>query len=100
MRVGLVRAPVVIVQSIHRQDGLDLRRVKKPVIGRHLVVGAVDAAFSTCAVVAVDVDNQRVVELALVLDLLNYAANLIVGVGGVGGKYLRFAGVHLLFEGA
>ena len=100
VRVGLVGAPVVVVQSIHCQDGLDGWLVEDAVVGGHLVVRAVHAAFGAGAVVAVDVDDQRVIELALILDLLNDAANLIVGVSGVGGKYLRFAGIHFLFQSA
>ena len=37
------------------------------------------------AVIAADVDDERVVELALVLDFLNLSADLVVGVGEIGG---------------
>ena len=47
-----------------------------------------------------DVDDQRVVELALVFDLLNYPANLIVGISRVGGKDVRLTDEELLFIGA
>ena len=56
-------------------------------------------AFGTGAVVAADIDDERVVELALVLDLLDHAANFMVGVGGVGGEDLRLAGEELLLVG-
>src|SRR5271156_3941931 len=98
MRVGLVRAPVIIVQCVHRQDGLDHRHIDDAVVGGVLVERAVNAAFGAGAVIAVDVDDQRVVELALVLDLLNHATNLVVGVGGVGGEDLGFPAIHLLFR--
>src|SRR5271169_4248732 len=98
MRIGLVRAPIVVVQCVHGQDGLDHRHIDDAVVGGVLVERAVHAAFRAGAVVAVDVDNQRIVELAHLLDFVDHATNFIVSVGGIGGKYLRFTGVHLLFR--
>ena len=57
-------------------------------------------AFGAGAVVAADVDDQRVVELAHVLDRLDHAADLVVGVGDVGGEDLGLAGEQLLLVGA
>ena len=54
-------------------------------------------AFGAGAVVAADVDDQRVVEFAHVLDRLDHAADLVVGVGRVGGEDLRLAGEEFLF---
>ena len=56
-------------------------------------------AFGARAVVAADVDDQRVVELAQVLDGLDHAADLVVGVGHVGGEHLGLAGEQLLLLG-
>ena len=42
-----------------------------------------ERALGAGAVVAVDVDDQRVVELAHVLDRLDHAADLVVGIGNV-----------------
>ena len=51
------------------------------------------------AVVAADVDDQRVVELAHVLDGLDHAADLVVGVGEIGGVDVRLADEELLLVG-
>ena len=80
MVVGLVGAPDVV-------------EVLELVLDRHLdavehgdLVGRADQrALGAGAVVAADVDDQRVVELAHVLDRLDHAADLVVGVGEVGG---------------
>ena len=56
-------------------------------------------AFGAGAVVAADVDDQRVVELAHVLDRLDHAADLVVGIGDVGGEDLGLAGEQLLLVG-
>ena len=56
-------------------------------------------AFGARAVVALDIDDQRVVELAHVLDRLDHAADLVVGVGDIGGEHLRLAGEQLLLVG-
>ena len=92
------RSPSFDSAIVHELDRLDGRFVNNAVVGRHLVICAVQAAFRAGSVVAVNVDNQRVFELAHVLDRLNHAANLIVGVGGIAGIDLRLAGIHLLFH--
>src|SRR5271163_3677272 len=81
MGIGLVRTPVVIVQCVHRQDGLDRRHIDDAVVGGVLVERAVNAAFGAGTIVVV-----------------NLATNLVVGVCGVGGEDLRFTGIHLLFR--
>ena len=90
MRVGLVGAPGFIIQH---QFGF--REVQNAVVGGHLVRGALKRAFGAGAVVAADIDDQRVVELAHVLDRLNHAADLIVGIGRVAGKHFSLARVQL-----
>ena len=56
-------------------------------------------AFGARAVVAADVDDQRVVEFAHVFDCLDHPADLMVGIGHVGGKDLRLADEELLLVG-
>ena len=56
-------------------------------------------ALGAGAVVTVDVDDQRVVELAHVLDLLDDAADLVVGVGRVASEHLGLPGEQLLLVG-
>ena len=92
--VGLVRAPGVV-------------EVLQLVFDRHLdavehgdfVRRADQRAFGARAVVAADVDDQRVVELAHVLDGLDHAADLMVGVGEVGGVDFDLPDEHLLLVG-
>ena len=63
-------------------------------------IGRADrGAFGARAVVAADVDDQRVVELAQVLDRLDHAADLMVGVGDVGGEHLGLTREELLLVG-
>jgi hypothetical protein len=66
---------------------------------RDLVGRAQRPALGAGAVVAVDVDDQRVVELAQVLEGLDHAADLVVAVGGVGGEDLDLADEQLLLVG-
>ena len=51
------------------------------------------------AVVAADVDDQRVVQLAQVVDRQNHAADLVIGVGEIGGVDVGLADEHLLLVG-
>ena len=83
VRIGDGGAPDVI-ELEHVGD----RQIEDAVIGGVLVRRAAQRAFGARAVVAKDVDDQRVVELAHVLDRLDHTADLVVGVGGVGGEYL------------
>jgi hypothetical protein len=63
-----------------------------------LVRRAVGRALRARAVVAVDVDDQRVVELAQFVDGLDDPADLMVVVGGIGGEDVRPGGYEeLLF---
>ena len=91
VRIGLVRAPVLVVQHLQR-----LGSCQNAVVGGQLIEGAFERAFGAGAVVADDVDDERVVELALVLHFLDHAANLMVGVGGIGGEDLRLARIEFL----
>jgi hypothetical protein len=60
---------------------------------RHLVEGAVHGAFRRGAVVADDVEDERVVEHAELLDRVDDAADVVVGVLQESGVHL-----HLAFE--
>ena len=92
--VGLVGAPdVVEVLQLLFDRNLDA------VEHGHFVRRADQRAFDAAAVVAADVDDQRVVELAHVLDGLNDAADFVVGVGQVGGIDFDLPDEHLLLVG-
>ena len=64
--------------------------------GGELVRRAVEHAFGARAVVAADVDDQGVVELAEVFDRLDDPTDLIVSVGKVGAINIRLANEELL----
>ena len=55
----------------------------------------IGGAFGAGAVVAADVDDERVIELAQVFHGLDDPADLMVGVGHVGGEDFRLAGEEL-----
>lgn len=52
------------MECIHYLDGLDRWAGNKAVVGSHLVEGTKLRAFGAVAVVAADISNERVVELA------------------------------------
>ena len=91
MIVGLVGAPHVVELHLH-VDGQHVEAVEEG----HFVGRAQRPAFSTRAVVAVDVDDEGVVELANVLDRLDHTADFMVGIGGIGGEHLDLADEQLL----
>ena len=94
VRIGLGRTPGVVDLHLLRD-----RDIENAVVGGHLVRRADGGAFGAGAVVAADVDDQRVVELAHVLDGLDHPADLMVGVGNVGGEHLRLPREQLLLVG-
>jgi hypothetical protein len=71
------------------QHQLGSREFQDAVVSGHLVRSALKRAFGAGAVVAADVDDQRVVELAHIRDGLYDAANFIVGIGCIGSEHLR-----------
>ena len=77
MREGLVRAPELVEQV------LVLHRHGDTVEEGELVWRAVDRSFRTRAVVAADVDDQRVVKFAHILNRLDDAADFMVGVSQI-----------------
>ncbi len=80
------------------QHQLGFREFQNAVVSGHLVRRTLKGAFGTGAVVAADVDDQRVVEFAHVLDCLYDATDLIVGIGCIGGKYLGLSRVQFLLH--
>ena len=56
------------------------------------------SAFRARAIIAADVDDQRVVEFAHVLDLLDDTANFKIGICGVSGKDFRLARIEFLLD--
>ena len=93
VRIGFFRTPIFIMQQLQR-----FRQSENPVVRRQRIVGAFQGAFGTGPVVTTDVDDDRVVEFALVLNLLDDAANFIIGIGGVGGENLSLADVEFLLD--
>ena len=63
------------------------------VLHRQLVERAGDRALHAGAVVAPDPEHERVVELAQLVDRVDHAADVVVGVLGVAGVDLHLAGV-------
>ena len=66
--------------------------------GGKLVRCAVDHTFGARAIVATDIDDQRIVQLAQVFDCLDDAADLIVGIGEVGPINIRLLDEELLLQ--
>src|SRR5262249_31605751 len=66
----------------------------------NLVWRAGKGALRAVAVVTSDVDDQRLVELAHPIDLVDHASDLVVGVGKVCCEHIRLADEQLLFVGA
>ena len=91
--VGLLGAPDVI--PLH----LICNRHADAVEERDFVGRAQRAALGAGAVVAVDVDDERIVELAHVLNGLNDAPDFVVVVGGIGGEDFHLLDVKLLLLG-
>src|SRR5215813_4157398 len=88
---GLVRTPSVIELQLLRDRNVDaLNR-------GHLVWSAENGAFGASAIVAADVDDQRVIKLAHVLDSLDHTANFMIGVSRVGRKDVRLTYEESLF---
>ena len=94
VRVGRVRAPAFVMQHLHY-----LGEGQDAVVSGHLVERASSRAFGAGAVVAANVDDQRVIEFAHVLDRLNDPADLVVGIGSIAGEVFRLARVELLLLG-
>ena len=64
---------------------------------RHLLVQVLDPGFPDRAVVTPDVEDQGVVEFALLLDLLDHSACLRISVFGEPGKEFHHATLKRLF---
>ena len=94
VRIGRGRAPVVVELELLFDGDVQDAVVRGVHVGR-----AERRAFGTRAVVAVDVDDQRVVELPHVLDGLDHPTDLMVGIGGIGGEDLRLSREELLLVG-
>ena len=74
------------------------RPERNAIEGGELVRRAVEHPFGARTVVARDVDDQSVVELAHVFDRLDDAADLVVGVGKVGAKDIGLFDEKLLLD--
>ena len=91
VREGTFGAPELVPEELILDRHLDA------VEGGELVGRAVDHAFGARAIVAADVDDQGVVELAQVLDGLDDTADLVVGVSLIGRIDIRLLDEQLLF---
>ena len=83
MIVGLLRAPDVVELHLH-VDGDFVQAIEE----RDFVRRSQGSALGARAVVAVDVDDQRVVEPAKVFESLDHAADLVVAIRCIGGEHL------------
>src|SRR4029079_17610756 len=90
VRVGLVRAPGVV--ELHLVSNRDLDAVERS----DLVRRANQRALGAVAIVARDVDDQRVVKLADSIDFIDHPTDLVVGVGEVRCEDIRLADKQLL----
>ena len=90
MVVGLLGAPDVVELHLH----IDRRR--HAIEERDFAEGAQRPTFTAGAVVAVLVDDQRVVQPAEILEGLKHAAGLVIVVGHVRGEHLNLADEELL----
>ena len=77
-------------------EKLVLHRHFNAIESGELVRRAVEHAFGARAVVATDIDDQGVVELAEVFDGLDDPADLMVGIGEVGSIDIRLLDEELL----
>ena len=96
VRRGRVGAPGVEPAVLVDQRELLLGGEGDPVLHRQLVEGAGQRALQARAVVAEDVDDERVVELAHLLDRVEQAADVPVGVLLEAGVDLHLPRVQLL----
>ena len=94
MRRRRIRPPGVEPAVLADQRELLLGRERDAVGHRHLVEGAGDGAFEARPVVAEDVDDERVVELAHLLDRVEQAPDVRVGVLLEAGVDLHLARVE------
>ena len=99
MRRRGVGAPGVEPAVLVDERELLLGRERHAVEHGELVERARERALEAGAVVAPDVDDERVVELAHLLDGVEQAAHVPVGVRGVAGVDLHLTGVELLLVG-
>ena len=92
VRESLVGSPERVPEHL----GLD--RHGNAIEGGELVRRAVEHAFGAGAVVAGDIDDQRVVELTHVLDGLDDATDLVIGVSEVGAENVGLLDKEFLFD--
>src|SRR5215470_14728788 len=90
MRIGLVAPPDAVPFHLLLSGEMDA------VEGHHFAGSSGKRSLCARSVVAADIDDQRVVELAHVLDGLDYAADLMVGVGEVGRIHFCLTNEQLL----
>ena len=82
--IGLLGAPHVVPLHLHLDWHLVYAVEERDFIGR-----SERTALGAGAVVAIDIDDQRVVELAHLFDGVDHTADLVVAVRGIGSKDFR-----------
>src|SRR5215467_1691188 len=85
VRRCLIRTPNIIELQLFLDGNIDALN------SCHLVRGTDDGAFRARAIVTTDVNDERVVEFAHVLDSLDHTADLMVGVCRICREYIRLA---------
>ena len=93
VRLRLDRTPVVVMLQLLCDWDLDGLK------SSHVEGSSERRTFRARPVVAADIDDQRVVEFALVFDFLYHPADLMVGICRVRGKDIRLTDEELLFIG-
>ena len=96
VRVHDLGAPLVHATEAFGQLELHLVGQRDAVLHRHLVERTRDGAFHAGAVVAPDPDDHRVVELAELLDRVDHASDVVVGILREAGVDLHLTGVERL----
>ncbi len=96
MRSHLLVAPGLEPAVLEEEPHLLLRRERDPVERRQLVERAREGAFHARAVVAPDPHDDRVLELAHLVDRVDDPADVPVGVLGIARVDLHLAGVEAL----
>jgi hypothetical protein len=85
--------PAVLLDELQLMVGVEKNAIQE----RHLVERAGDRALHAGAVITPDVEDQRVVELAEILDRVEQAADVPVRVFREPGEHLHLPGIELLF---
>jgi len=95
------RKMVEVLWTAEFIDRLDvvLPFLREPVEERVFAQRPLEAAFGTGAVVAGDIDDERVVAVGELLHGIDHAAQLVVAVRGIASEYFHHPGIEALLIG-